>query len=128
MDVDQPGTLAEVQAQFGTYEQALMANDVDALNSFFWADPRAVRFGAAENLYGYQEIAAFRARRPVGGLEREVVRQVVTAHGADFATTSLEFRRLSNNRQGRQSQVWVRTEEGWRIVVAHVSLLGPGPT
>jgi hypothetical protein len=30
---------------------------------------------------------------------------------------------VGSERTGRQSQTWVRTAEGWRVVAAHVSLL-----
>ncbi|HSV84496.1 MAG TPA: AtzH-like domain-containing protein, partial [Ramlibacter sp.] len=74
-------------------------------------------------LYGYPAIAAFRAARPAQGLQRELLRTVITTYGRDFATANVEFRRAGSPRTGRQSQTWMRTPDGWRVVAAHVSLL-----
>ena len=123
MQTDIPGILAEVTAAFQRYEQALVTNDVAVLDELFWNDPRTIRYGAGENLHGHEEIMAFRASRPATGLERELLRTVITTHGRDFATANTTFAR--NGRIGRQSQTWVRRPEGWRVVSAHVSLMPP---
>jgi hypothetical protein len=123
MDINLPDVLAEVSAQFARYEKALTGNDVAVLDELFWRSPHTLRYGATENLYGYDEIQAFRAGRPSQGLEREVLRTVITSYGCDFATANIEFRRAGSARTGRQSQTWLRTPEGWRVVAAHVSLL-----
>ncbi len=86
--------------------------------------PHTLRFGVGENLYGYREIQAFRAARPSAGLAREIFNTVITTYGRDFATANTEFRREGSSKTGRQSQTWMRTHEGWRVVAAHVSLLG----
>lgn len=124
MDVNRPEVLAEVTAQFQRYEAALVTNDVAVLDELFWDSPHTLRYGVAENLYGYADIAAFRAARPAQGLTRDVLRTVITTYGRDFATANIEFRREGSSRTGRQSQTWVRTPAGWRVVTAHVSLLG----
>ena len=124
MDINHPETLAEVVAQFARYEKALTSNDVEVLDELFWNSPQTLRYVAGENLYGYDAIAAFRAARPAQGLEREVLKTVITTYGRDFATANIEFRRGAGTRTGRQTQTWVRMPEGWRIVAAHVSLLG----
>ena len=124
MTIDDPTTLAEVEAAFAAYEAALVGNDVAALDGFFWRDPRALRYGAGENLYGHAAIAAFRAARPAAGLARRLERTVVTTFGRDFATASTLFRRdAAAGRVGRQTQSWARLPEGWRIVAAHVSVI-----
>ena len=124
MTIDDPATLAEVEAAFGAYEAALVGNDVAALDGFFWRDARALRYGAGENLYGHAAIAAFRAARPAAGLARDLDRTVITSFGRDFATASTLFRRgAAPGRVGRQTQSWARLPEGWRIVAAHVSLI-----
>jgi hypothetical protein len=125
MDINHPETLAEVSAQFARYEKALTSNDVAVLDELFWNSPQTLRYGAGENLYGVEAIAAFRAARPAQDLEREVLKTVITTYGRDFATANIEFRRGGGNRTGRQSQTWVRMPDGWRIVAAHVSLLAP---
>jgi hypothetical protein len=123
MEINLPEVVAEVTAVFRRYEQALVSNDVAVLDELFWDSPHTLRYGVGENLYGYEAIAAFRASRPAQGLAREVLRTVVTTYGRDFATANLEFRRHGSERTGRQSQTWMRTEHGWRVVCAHVSLL-----
>lgn len=123
MQINIPEVLAEVTAQFARYEKALTSNDVAVLDELFWNSPHTLRYGATENLYGYEEIAAFRSGRPSQGLAREVLRTAITTYGRDFATANIEFRREGSPRTGRQSQTWVRMPEGWRVVAAHVSLM-----
>ena len=123
MEIDIPEVLAEVTAEFARYEKALVENDIAALDAFFWNDPRTLRYGAGENLYGHAAIAAFRAARPAGNLERTITRQEIHSFGRDHAVTNIESTRPGSTRIGRQSQTWVRLPEGWRIVSAHVSLM-----
>jgi hypothetical protein len=122
-DIDRPEVLAQVRAAFDAYEAALVANDVATLDALFWRDPRTLRYGPTESLYGHAAIAAFRAQRPTTDLARELTRVVITSFGTDFATANVEFTRTASGRRGRQSQSWVRTADGWRVVAAHVSLL-----
>lgn len=122
--INLPEVVAEVRAAFDRYEDALVHNKVDVLDELFWNSPHTMRYGATENLYGYEEIAAFRAGRPSQGLMRELLRVEITTYGRDFATANCEFRREGSTRTGRQSQTWMRTAPGWRVVAAHVSLLG----
>jgi hypothetical protein len=124
MEVNLPDVKAEVEAAFGVYEQALMSNDVDALQALFWDSPHTIRYGIGENLYSYNEIGAFRAARSPVGLARTTSRTVITTYGRDFATASTLFHRETvPGKVGRQMQTWVRTPKGWRIVAAHVSLI-----
>ena len=101
-----------------------MTTDVHDLEELLWDSPHTLRFGVGENLYGYGEIREFRAARPSAGLAREIFNTVITTYGRDFATANTEFRREGSARPGRQSQTWMRTPDGWRVVAAHVSLLG----
>lgn len=126
-DINLPDVLAEVTAVFDRYEKALVGNDVAVLDELFWNSPRTLRFGATENLYGYDAIRAFRAGRPAQGLARELFNTVITTYGRDFATANTEFRRVGSEKTGRQSQTWMRVPAGWRVVSAHVSLLTPPP-
>ena len=89
----------------------------------FYNSPHTLRYGATENLYGYEAIQAFRASRPSKGLARERLNIVITTYGRDFATANTEFKRAGNDKIGRQSQTWLRTPEGWKVVAAHVSLM-----
>jgi Protein of unknown function (DUF3225) len=123
MEINHPETLAAVTAAFARYEKALISNDVAVLDELFWNSPHTLRYGVGENLYGFAEIQAFRAGRPVQGLQRDVLRTAITTYGRDYATANIEFQRVGGNKTGRQSQTWVRMPEGWRVVAAHVSLL-----
>jgi hypothetical protein len=123
MDINLPEVVAEVSAAFERYEHALVHNEVEVLDELFHNSPHTLRYGATENLYGYAAIQEFRASRPSQGLQRERMNIVITTYGRDFATANTEFRRLGSDRTGRQSQTWVRTPVGWRVVAAHVSLL-----
>lgn len=123
MNINQPEVLAEVTAAFARYEAALVANDVAVLDELFWNSPQTLRYGAGENLYGFDEIHAFRASRPSTGLQRETLRTQITTYGGDFACTHIEFRREGATKIGRQTQSWVRMPEGWRVVSAHVSVM-----
>jgi hypothetical protein len=124
MDINIAEVKAEVEAAFAEYEKALISNDVETLDRLFLDGPNTIRYGATENLYGYAEIAAFRAGRPSAGLERSLERTVITTYGRDMATAWTMFRRPSlTGKIGRQSQVWARTPEGWRVVAAHVSVI-----
>ncbi|MDR7380036.1 hypothetical protein J2X19_004738 [Rhodoferax ferrireducens] len=121
--INLPGVLAEVQAVFDRYEDALVNNRVEVLDELFWNSPHTLRYGATENLYGFDAIQAFRAGRPAQGLQRSLLKTVITTYGQDFATANVEFQREGSSATGRQSQTWLRTPEGWRVVAAHVSLL-----
>ena len=124
MDIDRPEIVAELRAAFEAYEKALMSNDVAALNATFRDDPRTIRYGMAENLYGYAEISSFRAARSPAGLARNLSRTTVTTFGCDFGVASTLFERpTAPGKIGRQMQTWVRFPEGWRVVAAHVSLI-----
>jgi hypothetical protein len=124
MEIDLPEVVAEVTAAFERYEKALVSNDVAVLDSIFRDDPRVIRYGGGENLYGYQEIAAFRAARSPVGLARTLSKTVITAYCRDVAVASTLFHRASmQGKVGRQMQTWVRFPEGWRVVAAHVSVI-----
>ncbi|WP_027132641.1 oxalurate catabolism protein HpxZ [Geminicoccus roseus] len=121
---DLPQVKAEVEAAFAAYEKALVENDVATLGALFLDHPDTIRFGIAENLYGYAEIQAFRAARPAAGLERSLSRTVITTFGQNTAIASTLFHRASQPaRVGRQQQTWVRTEGGWKVAAAHVSVI-----
>jgi len=124
MDVDLPEIVAEVTAAFARYEQALVSNDVATLDELFHNDPRTIRYGGTETLYGYRAIKAFRAARSPAGLARMLSKTVITTYGHDFAVASTLFRRAgAPGKIGRQMQTWVRLPEGWRVVAAHVSMI-----
>jgi ketosteroid isomerase-like protein len=124
MIVDDPEAKAEVEALFADYERALVSNDVAALDRFFVESETAIRYGAGENLYGYEAIKAFRAARPAAGLARRLEKTRIVAYGRDCAIAATLFRRDgAPGKIGRQMQTWIRFPEGWRIVAAHISMI-----
>ncbi|WP_407938300.1 oxalurate catabolism protein HpxZ [Musicola keenii] len=123
IEINLPEVLDDVTAAFYRYEKALTGNDIEVLDELFWHDARTVRYGASENLYGIEKIREFRAARPSSGLDRQLQNTVITTYGRDMAVASTEFRRAGTDKIGRQMQTWLRTEQGWRIVAAHVSLM-----
>ena len=124
MQIDLPDVVAEVTAAFNRYEKALMTNDVAVLDETFRADPRTIRYGATEILYGHDEIAAFRAARSAIGLARTTSKTVITSYGRDFAVASTLFHRAPiPGKVGRQMQTWVKFPDGWHVVAAHVSVI-----
>ena len=128
MEIDLPEVVAEVRAAFDRYEKALTTNDLAVLNTIFREAPQTIRYGIGENLYGYDEIKAFRGARSPVGLMRSISRTVITTYGRDFAVASTLFRRETvPGKLGRQMQTWVRFPDGWHVVAAHVSLIDEKP-
>ena len=125
MDFNRPDVLAELQAAFARYEDALVNNRIDVLDELFWHSAQTVRYGAAENLYGIDAIRDFRAARPSAGLARSLRNTVITTFGEDFGTAMTEFQREGGHRIGRQSQTWCRIDGRWQVVAAHMSLMDP---
>ena len=124
MEIDRPEVVEEVKEAFERYERALVSNDVDALDAMFCDDSRTIRYGATENLYGYAEIKNFRSARSAIGLARTLSKTVISTYGRDFAMAStLFYRSTAPGKVGRQTQTWVRFDDGWRIVAGHVSLI-----
>src|ERR1700679_2684372 len=124
-DINLPDVVAELRELYPRYEQALVTNDVDTLMNMFWASPYVARFGPSESLYGIGEIEAFRKARSPVNLARTITRLEIVAFGKDFASITVAFERELGGHvtRGRQSQTWARLAEGWRIGVAHVSML-----
>ena len=80
-DINLPWVVAEVTAAFYRYEDALVSNNIAVLDELFWHDKNTVRLGAGENLYGIDEIRAFRAARASAGLARTLRHTVITTSG-----------------------------------------------
>jgi hypothetical protein len=123
VEVDIAEVQAELVATFEAYEKALIANDIETLNKLFWDSPATVRFGTreSERQYGHAEIAAFRTQRGAVNQSRILKNRRITTFGRDFGIASTEYLSPASEKIGRQSQTWVRTESGWKIVSAHVS-------
>ncbi|MEM8703326.1 MAG: oxalurate catabolism protein HpxZ [Pseudomonadota bacterium] len=124
MKINIASVKAEVEAVFAEYETALVSNDVATLDRLFFDAPTTIRYGGGENLYGYDEIAAFRSARNDGNLQRRLERTVITTYGTDVATAAtLFYRDTAPGKVGRQMQTWMKTPEGWKVVAAHVSVI-----
>ena len=122
--INDPQTHASLVESFELYEDALVHNKVDVLDELFWNSVHTLRYGVGENLNGYDEIKAFRASRPSAGLNRTILDKHIVTFGDGMGVANITFQRENSNRTGRQSQTWVRFDEGWRVVSAHVSLMG----
>jgi ketosteroid isomerase-like protein len=128
MEINRPDVLAEVTDVFERYEAAFQCNDIEVLDELFWDDSRVVRFGVAEDNYGIAEVRAFRAGQSADDLRRTLTRRTIATFGDSAAIAFIEFRRDASGVEGRQSQTWARTADGWKVVAAHVSHVSPvGP-
>jgi hypothetical protein len=125
VQINIPEVLGAVTAAFYRYEEALVGNDAATLDSLFWNSQFTLRYGIAECLYGHEAIVRFRAGQRAIDLRRDLLRTEITTYGRDFGTANVEFRRHGAELVGRQSHVWLLTEEGWKIAAAHVSLMRP---
>lgn len=122
MQINESATVAEVTEQVMRYEKALVNNDIAVLNELFWHSEYTVRLGGSENLFGYDEIAQFRSNRSAKGLARVIEKVTVSTFGTKLACAHVIFSRPGQP-LGRQSQTWVKIEQQWRVVSAHVSTL-----
>jgi Protein of unknown function (DUF3225) len=122
-DVDLPDAVSELTDAFNAYERALQANDIPALNDFFWDSPLTLRYGTRESelQYSHADIAAFRIKRGAVNQPRTLTNTRITTFGRDFGVANTEYIAAGTGKVGRQSQTWMRTEQGWKIVTAHVS-------
>lgn len=123
-EINAPAIVAELSTLHDAYECALAANDVPALNAFFWDSPHIVRYGVNEQLYGAEAVAAYRQGNPPLFTERKLLRRAILALGDDVASLMCELTQnvFGQPRHTRQSQVWIRFPKlGWKIVSAHVS-------
>ena len=125
VEVNLPDVLAELSAAFEAYERALQSNDIEGLNELFWDSPLTLRYGVKELLYSHANIARFRRERGPVDQRRSLRNTRITTFGRDFGVANTEYLPSGSDRVGRQSQTWVRTDQGWKIVSAHVSFLAP---
>src|SRR6202140_5713873 len=112
LEINIPEVVAEVTAEFMHYERALVDNDIAALDAMFWNDSNTLRFGIAENLYGYEAIASFRSSRPTIDLTRHLKNTMIVTYGRDFATANTEFQRIGSDVTGPQRPGWGPPKEG----------------
>jgi hypothetical protein len=122
--VNDPAVIAEIAALHDAYERALAANDIPALNGFFWDSPHTVRYGVNEHLYGAGAIAAYRQGNTPAFTERKLLRRTILALGPEVVSVMSEISQkiAGQPRHCRQSQVWIHLPgAGWKIAAAHVS-------
>ena len=114
----------ELISAFWTYEQALINDNLSALDDAFVNDERALRGDTSGLLVGHAQISAFRGVR--GGAPRRTVRSVQARQlGADHVAL-VSVNEPDAGGSGLVTQVWQRCADGrWRIAVAHVA--GPPP-
>lgn len=124
-----PEVVAEVEALFERYEQALIDKDVAVLDATFWNSAHTVRLANNEHGYGFDRIHAHRVARPPGpGTKEKRHRLDVLTLGRDLAVVILVYKVRGKEMTGRQSQTWVRFPDvGWKVVAAHVSAIGEPP-
>ena len=123
VEVNLPDVIGELSAAFEAYERALQANDIEGLNELFWDSPLTLRYGVKELLYSHADIARFRRERGPIDQRRSLRNTRITTFGRDFGVANTEYLPSGSDRIGRQTQTWVRTDRGWKIVSAHVSFL-----
>lgn len=124
MKINDPAIVAEVQAAFERYESAFVTNDVAVLDELFVSDPSTLRYGVAEHQYGIDALRAYRKTVVPVDLPRRLGCTRITTYGDDCGIAStLFYRDSAPGKVGRQMQTWVRTDDGWRIAAAHVSVI-----
>ncbi|MCX9154531.1 nuclear transport factor 2 family protein [Niveibacterium sp. 24ML] len=125
--INLPAVRDELKAIAELYEAALVGNNRELLDALFHPGPDTLRYGLADEQYGFDAVVAFRAALAQQSPPRRIVRCEISTYGQDFGTVNLEFRYTDRAGGGRQSQTWVRSDQaahgGWRIVAAHVSLM-----
>ena len=123
MNVNIPEIVEEVTAAFMSYEKAITENDVKMINHLFWNDAKTLRYGPNGTLISHEALSTFRRNRVTDGVRRVLKNTSIVTFGQDYAVANAEANDEDISGTVRQSQTWVRTNEGWKIVSAHVSYL-----
>jgi amidase len=108
---------------FWEYERALMADDVATLDRLFAPGPTTLRGDANGLLVGHDQISAFRSGRG-GAPQRRIVQTHVQTVDDDHALV-VAVTELARGGRGQQTQLWLRTADGWKVTAAHVSVPAP---
>jgi len=119
------GLVREVLACFTAYEEALSVGDVAVMDSWFADDARTVRFGIADEQWGAEDVRRWRSMAPQVPAGRRLDETRVDLWTANLAMVTTLFRYPASVLVGRQSQTWLLTDAGWRIIHAHVSERSP---
>ena len=123
MPINDPEIVNELTGVFHAYEQALMRNDLAALDAFFWDDARVTRYGIADRQFGIDELRQYRSSTPAPTFTRTLHHLRINTFGRDMGSAQVEFVRTDTRLRGFQSQCWVRLSGQWKIVAAHVSMI-----
>lgn len=105
-------------AAFWDYERALLTADVPSLERWFLAEPATLRSEDGATLVGADHIAQLRRERSGPGARR-IERLHVRTLAMDTVLVVAEVTRPDGG-VGAQTQIWLRTAEGWRVRAAHV--------
>jgi hypothetical protein len=122
-DLNHPEVVSELTRIFLDYEAALMRNDAQALNQYFWNHGAVTRYGICDRQLGHSALVAYRQSVPAPHFTRTLHDVRITAFGPDMAVAMTEFKRSDTALHGFQTQTWVRMPQGWKIVSAHVSMV-----
>lgn len=122
-DINHPDLMEEVKTTFEAYENALMTNDLQRLDGFFWDSPWVTRYGIADRQCGIDELRQFRTTTPAPNFTRTLHNLRISTFGRDTAIAQVEFVRSDTHLRGFQTQTWRRFSSGWKIVAAHVSMI-----
>jgi hypothetical protein len=122
-DINLSQITGELAAVFHAYELALMTNDLPALDAFFWDDERTTRYGIADRQLGIEELRRFRQNTAAPQFTRQLHNLRIHTFGSEMGTAQVEFIRTDTHLRGFQTQTWVRINDDWKIVSAHVSMI-----
>jgi len=121
--VNLPEVVAEITKIFHEYEHALMTNEVEKLNQYFWQDERVTRYGIGDRQWGIKELVAYRQSIPAPDFTRTLENLRVITFDQSTAICQVEFVRSDTTLRGFQTQTWLKIDGIWRIVSAHVSMI-----
>ncbi|MEP9381533.1 AtzH-like domain-containing protein [Nocardioides cheoyonin] len=117
-------TPAGLLEAFRAYEQALMSNDLEALDRLFAPGPATLRGDANGLLVGHDAISRFRGAR--GGAPRRTIVQTHVQVIDDDHALIVAVTELGRGGRGLQTQLWARSEVGeWQVTAAQVSVPPP---
>ena len=123
LQVNLPEVVAEITKIFHEYEHALMTNNVEKLNQYFWQDERVTRYGIGDRQWGIKELVAYRQSIPAPDFTRTLENLRVITFDQSTAICQVEFVRSDTTLRGFQTQTWLKIDGIWRIVSAHVSMI-----
>lgn len=115
--------VTEITKIFHEYEHALMTNEVEKLNQYFWQDERVTRYGIGDRQWGIKELVAYRQSIPAPDFTRTLENLRVITFDQSTAICQVEFVRSDTTLRGFQTQTWLKIDGIWRIVSAHVSMI-----